>query len=229
MLEKLDSAFSDQTINDLKEELKSGLVKPADRFIKYPHLQAYVVIEQANRIFGFDGWSLETVKKDYLGAEEVAKKDGGTQWEAHYETTSRVTLESGVIREGSAGGSAYGKTALLARDNALKTAESTSMKRAFRTFGAQFGNHLYGSDNWREVLTALENTDSQGYKDLLDIAKRITKEVKDRFDFDAPKQFLGISYNQMMSVPKVKDAEALSNYIDKVDAYIIDNSDNHGI
>jgi len=96
-------------------------------------------IEQhANRIFGYDGWTRETVDLRLLG-ESKNKNDKD---KVAYMATVRITVGD-IIREGSGYGNGVGNDPLDVHELAIKEAESDAMKRALMTFGDQFGLALY--------------------------------------------------------------------------------------
>lgn len=113
------------------------------------YIEAWDSIEQANRIFGFDGWSCETVTMQETHAPamrphpEDATKDVVV---ASYWAKVRITVYAdgrAIVREGCGGATSYQKTFGEAVENAIKSAESDAMKRAFKSFGNQFGLALY--------------------------------------------------------------------------------------
>lgn len=107
------------------------------------YIESWLVIAEANRIFGFDGWSSETV--DVKCVSERERKIGQNQrdgWGVTYTAKARVTVGD-VVREGV--GSGHGIDADLgqAHESAIKEAESDARKRALMTFGNPFGLALY--------------------------------------------------------------------------------------
>ena len=106
------------------------------------YLESWKAIEEANRIFGFDGWTRETVDLRQLGAP---RKTGETM-RVGYSARVRITVWAGdriVVREGCGFGQGIDKDEDQAHESALKEAESDAMKRALMTFGNQFGLALY--------------------------------------------------------------------------------------
>ncbi len=108
------------------------------------YLEGWYVIAQANRIFGFDGWSRETLETKCV----LARENRGA-FVAVYTAKVRITvLAEGtqVIREGHGTGEGRGASPGEAHDTALKAAETDATKRALVTFGRPFGLELYRSD-----------------------------------------------------------------------------------
>ena len=99
------------------------------------YLESWYVINEANRIFGFDGWQSETVQLDCVQSDEFC---------VTYIAKVRVTIGD-VIREGVGAGHGKGKNVNLGdkHESAVKEAESDARKRAFMQFGSQFGLSLY--------------------------------------------------------------------------------------
>lgn len=92
------------------------------------YLEGWYVISAANGIFGFDGWSHEIVSIEHMG--------NGLYM-------ARVRVDAlGVTRLDVGTANAAADTA-EAHETAIKGAATDGLKRALRTFGAQFGNELY--------------------------------------------------------------------------------------
>ncbi|MBN7755452.1 RAD52 family DNA repair protein [Nitratireductor aquimarinus] len=128
----------------LEAKLDPSHVKPPQQFgPKGDYLEGWHVIAEANRIFGFDGWSYEVV--DVKCVSEAPRKIGRQQkdgWGVTY--TARVkAIVSGVIREDCGAGHGYDVDAGLAHESAIKEAVTDALKRAMRTFGNPFGLALY--------------------------------------------------------------------------------------
>ncbi len=99
------------------------------------YLESWYVINEANRIFGFDGWSSETIQLDCVQSDEFC---------VTYIAKVKVTIND-VIREGVGAGHGKGERVNLGdkHESAVKEAESDARKRAFMQFGSQFGLSLY--------------------------------------------------------------------------------------
>ena len=99
------------------------------------YLESWYVINEANRIFGFDGWQSETVQLDCVQSDDFC---------VTYIAKVRVTIGD-VIREGVGAGHGKGKSVNLGdkHESAVKEAESDARKRALMQFGSQFGLSLY--------------------------------------------------------------------------------------
>jgi hypothetical protein len=117
------------------------------------YLQGWVLIEEANRIFGFDGWQRQTLScqcvteaKRLIGSKSEGRpqKEG---WGVTYIARVRITVHAGerglLIREGTGAGHGIDVDLGLAHESAIKEAETDAMKRALVTFGNPFGLALY--------------------------------------------------------------------------------------
>ena len=105
------------------------------------YLEGWYAISEANRIFGFDGWSRETIESKCV----LARETKGT-FLAVYIARVRLTVQADgatVIREGHGTGEGRGTSPGEVHDIALKAAETDATKRALATFGRPFGLELY--------------------------------------------------------------------------------------
>lgn len=143
--------FTDEQKKELAKPLHPDNVKPPAPGKYGEYIEGWKVIEEANRIFGFDGWSRETVEMVEVCRYEtkIGKapnlKDG---WAIGYRAKVRVTIysESGledIKREGSAVGNGVSVQLYDAVESAVKEAETDAMKRAMMTLGYPFGLALY--------------------------------------------------------------------------------------
>lgn len=115
------------------------VVKPSGSFgPKGDYLEGWHVINEMNRVFGFDGWSY-TID---LIRDAVEKVEGKDQWQAAY--TCICTLTVGAVTRQDVGfGSGFAKGIGDAIEGATKEAATDALKRAARTFGNIFGLALY--------------------------------------------------------------------------------------
>lgn len=135
--------FTPEQARELSAPLDKSNVKSrsqAGRELSY--IEAWHAIAEANRIFGFDAWSRETVDLRQLGEPRLV--DG--KWRVGYSARVRITVYAGdriIVREGCGFGSGIDKDVDQAHESALKESESDAMKRALMTFGNPFGLALY--------------------------------------------------------------------------------------
>lgn len=136
--------FTDDQVRMLSAKLDSRNVasrQQAGRSLNY--IEGWHAIAEANRIFGFDGWTRETVEMRQV--VEAPRKIGQQQregWSVAYTSKVRVTVR-GVVREGVGYGSGIDVDLGSAHESAIKEAETDAMKRALMTFGNPFGLALY--------------------------------------------------------------------------------------
>jgi Rad52/22 family double-strand break repair protein len=108
------------------------------------YLEGWYAISEANRIFGFDGWSRET-----LESRCVLTREARGIFLAIYIARVRITVHADgatIIREGHGTGEGRGASPGEVHDIALKAAETDATKRALATFGKPFGLELYRKD-----------------------------------------------------------------------------------
>jgi Rad52/22 family double-strand break repair protein len=108
---------------------------------EFTYLEGWYAISEANRIFGFDGWSRETLESRCV----LARENKGT-FLAVYIARVRLTVQAdgaSIIREGHGSGEGRGVSPGEVHDIALKAAETDATKRALATFGKPFGLELY--------------------------------------------------------------------------------------
>jgi hypothetical protein len=108
------------------------------------YIEGWYAIAEANRIFGFDGWSRETIESKCV----LARSNRGN-FVAVYVARVRITVHTNganVIREGHGTGDGRGASPGEVHDIALKAAETDATKRALATFGKPFGLALYGNN-----------------------------------------------------------------------------------
>lgn len=138
------------------------------------YLESWYVINEANRIFGFDGWWSETVQLDCVQSDDFC---------VTYIAKVRVTVGD-VVREGVGAGHGKGKSVNLGdkHESAVKEAESDARKRAFMQFGSQLGLSLYDrSKAWKNPKKDRTPVSTQN---LTVVAKDaiLKAETKERLD-----------------------------------------------
>ena len=110
----------------------------------YDYLEGHLVIEQANRIFGYGGWGYELAGDVTLRQfENVDTKTGEVKTTSFYSAPVRVTVPGAPPRT-DIGFNAVAEDNADGHETAIKGAVTDGMKRALRSFGVQFGNGFYG-------------------------------------------------------------------------------------
>ena len=131
----------------------------------YDYLEGHVVIDQANRIFGFGGWGYELAGDVTLRQiENVDTKTGEVKTTSFYSAPVRVTVPGAPPRT-DIGFNAVAEDNVDGHETAIKGAVTDGMKRALRSFGVQFGNGFYGDQPAEEAAgrrTAARQTGGNG-------------------------------------------------------------------
>ena len=141
--------FSPEQLDRLNAPLSPDHVKSRTQGgTTLSYIEAWRVIDEANRIFGFDGWTRETTEMRMVSERErkIGRDNPRDGWGVSYVATVRVTVidaEGAIIREGVGAGHGIDVDLGQAHESAVKEAESDAMKRALMTFGNQFGLSLY--------------------------------------------------------------------------------------
>ena len=135
--------FTKEQTEQLNQPINPKVVSYREKGnIQLAYLESWYVINEANRIFGFDGWSSETIQLDCVQSDDFC---------VTYIAKVRVTVGD-VIKEGVGAGHGKGERVNLGdkHESAVKEAESDARKRAFMQFGSQLGLSLYDrSKAWK--------------------------------------------------------------------------------
>ena len=150
------------------------------------YLESWYVINEANRIFGFDGWSSETIQLDCVQSDDLC---------VTYIAKVRVTVGD-VIREGVGAGHGKGERVNLGdkHESAVKEAESDARKRAFMQFGSQLGLSLYDrSKAWKNPK---KDRSAEPVDNILVLAKDAITKATDRKKLDEIAKRIGQRYDE---------------------------------
>ena len=110
----------------------------------FDYLEGHAVIDQANRIFGYGGWGYALVGDVTLRqVETVDPQTGEVKVAQGYSAPVRVTV-AGALPRTDVGVHPVAEDNFDGHDTAMKGAVTDGLKRAFRSFGVQFGNGFYG-------------------------------------------------------------------------------------
>ena len=176
---KEQTEFLKQPINAANvEQREGGFGKPVD------YVEGWHVIDEANRIFGFDGWSCETVETVCVNAEPR---------DVTYTAKVRVTIGD-VVREGTGAGSSNQQNFGKNHENAIKEAETDARKRALMTFGNQFGLCLY--DRKKAWKNSKKDRSAEPVENILVLAKDAITKATDRKKLDAIAKKIGQRYDE---------------------------------
>lgn len=182
----------DEAKEILSEKLKKDAIssrKKGNTDLSY--IESHHAIREANRAFGFDGWSYDIVKLDKVSEE----KNNNGNHVIGYIARVRIMVDD-TCREDVGFGSGIAKNLADAHEGATKEAVSDAMKRALRTFGDIFGLALYDKKqehveqeherNWiAEIKTAsteeeLKAIFGEAYKSTKGEEKAIVKREYDK-------------------------------------------------
>ena len=120
------------------------------------HLEAWDVRRQLIRIFGFDGFTIETISLELVSERET--KPESNRWTVVYRAQVRLTVKATngqpvTVFEDAAAGDAINQPKLGdAHDLAMKTALSQALKRCAVNLGDQFGLSLYNDGSQNAVV-----------------------------------------------------------------------------
>ena len=138
----LSPAVTNALGQPLDPELVSQRKGRGGKFFDY--LEGHAVIDQANRIFGYGGWGYDLVGDVTLRRiETVDAQTGEVKVDQGYSAPVRVTV-AGALPRTDLGVHPVAEDNFDGHDTAMKGAVTDGLKRAFRSFGVQFGNGFYG-------------------------------------------------------------------------------------
>lgn len=125
------------------------------------YIEGWAIINQANRVFGFDGWGSEVVGEVNYRPLSLADPDTGELIAVGmYTATVRVAVR-GCPPKADVGCAFVSQDTPEAHEAAYKGAVTDAMKRALRHFGDQFGNRLYDRRNGLDAMPALAESDGK--------------------------------------------------------------------
>ena len=140
--DSLPASVTDKLAQPLDASLVSQRRGRGNRSVSY--LEGRTVIDQANRIFGHGGWGHEVVGDVILRElDQVNAQTGEVKRIRAYSATVKVTVPGAPPRT-DVGFQSVADETVEGHETAFKGAVTDGLKRALRTFGAQFGNSLYG-------------------------------------------------------------------------------------
>ena len=110
----------------------------------FSYIEGHTVIDEANRVFGYGGWGYELVGDVMLREiDSIDPKTGEIRRIRAYSASVRVTVLGAPSRT-DIGFHAVVEDSADGHETASKGAVTDGLKRALRSFGARFGNALYG-------------------------------------------------------------------------------------
>ncbi|KAL5482331.1 CDC36 [Sanghuangporus weigelae] len=118
--------------------------------MKLTYAEGWKIINLANEVFGFNGWSSSIVNlnTDFIDYNEETKK-----FNVGVSAVIRVSLRDGVYHEDVGYGMLEGSRSKgAALDKCKKEAVTDGIKRALRNFGNLLGNCLYDKQYTQEIV-----------------------------------------------------------------------------
>ncbi len=137
--------FTDKQNQLLKYNLDGNRVKTRQQGnISLSYLEGYDIIDTANFAFGFGNWSYNVTLLEQVSEEFNQNQNKVIGYKAIVAVTVfDVHHKSTVTREDVGFGTGIARDYASAHESGAKEAVTDGLKRAFRTFGNQFGNALY--------------------------------------------------------------------------------------
>lgn len=131
----------EQASKELSKKLDPANVRPAPQGKYGDYIEGVHAIYEANRIFGFDGWSYSTDNVHLTNASMSGEKHRVGYFA---QVTVTIHLDGGAVKRSDVGhGQGFGKSEGDAHDSAVKEAVTDALKRALRSLGNPFGLALY--------------------------------------------------------------------------------------
>ncbi len=152
--------LSPAIVKELEKPLDPGLVshRKGRAGRSYSYIEGHTAIDEANRLFGFGGWGYELAGDVTLREiESIDSKTGEMRRSLAYSAPVRVTV-SGAPPRTNLGFHAVAEDTAEGHDTAAKGAVTDGMKRALRSFGARFGNSLYGDGEADSIAPTLRQS-----------------------------------------------------------------------
>ncbi|QOY54024.1 DNA repair protein Rad52 [Candidatus Sulfurimonas marisnigri] len=137
--------FNDKQNQVLAYELDSSRIKSRSKGnINLSYLEAFDVLETANRIFGYGNWSYSITSLEEVSQETNPNQNIVLCYKAVIVVTVHDMQHAKQVQREDVGfGTGIAKTLADAHEGAAKEAVTDAIKRSFRSFGNQFGNSLY--------------------------------------------------------------------------------------
>lgn len=137
--------FTEEQTKKLQSPLDGKRVKRREQGnITLSYLEGYDIIDYANEVFGFGGWSYNVNKLEQV-SEEINEKQNKV---IAYRVLITVTVYDSshklfVLRSDVGYGIGIARDYASAHESGGKEAVTDALKRTMRSFGSQFGNALY--------------------------------------------------------------------------------------
>jgi DNA repair and recombination protein RAD52 len=145
MQHKEKAMFNDKQAQVLAYELDNNRIKSRTKGnVDLSYLEGFDIIEAANKIFGFGNWTYAISALELVSQESNQNQNSVICYKAIVNIVVHDLQHSKHIsREDVGFGTGIAKSLADAHESAGKEAVTDALKRAFRSFGNQFGNSLY--------------------------------------------------------------------------------------
>ena len=183
--------FTPEQVELLKQPIDKKNVETRDGnkdgTFQLAYVEGWHVLDEANRIFGFDGWSCETLETTCIRAEPR---------EVTYIARVRVTVGD-LIREGTGAGTSNQTNVSKNHENAIKEAETDARKRALMTFGNQFGLSLYDrKERWKTQKPAKTTTNANDTSTTYNMATKFLQGVSSTAQLNSFKERVQVTHSE---------------------------------
>lgn len=193
-------AFTTAQVRKLAGKLPACFVKTRiERGVTLFYVEGWHVIDEANRVFGFDGWDRETVSAECVWQDARISPKA-----CSYAVRVRINVRAAktiVSREGTGIGHGTGATLGEAHESALKEAETDATKRALITFGNRFGLALYDKQQ-----AGVQRAKAAGATPV--VWTLLTGTAPPQV-YEAPQEFCSAAKEALRLVQSVSELEAL--------------------
>lgn len=207
-------AFSAKQLQELKKDVDPRHLRSREvngRELTY--IEGWHAMAEANRIFGYDGWSRETVDSKCV----LSRENRGSSHVTVYTAKVRITVRAKdqvIVREGHGTGEGRGSSLGEAHDFGLKAAETDATKRALATFGRPFGLGLYSG-----LTTPVRQKTPAGHAAELPVEAPVALPPDDTTPIPRPSRYFGRS--QDVVTRDRRDAARQPNDIDVTDTPLV--------
>lgn len=168
--------FNPEQIKALEAKLDHKHVKPPPQGKYGSYIEGWHAIAEANRIFGFDGWS-------YRVDSLIMTNSGQRNDKTAVGYMAMITVEAGgVSRQDVGHGQGFSKSEGDAHDSAIKEAVTDGLKRALKSFGNPFGLALYdkSGENVERSNGSTRPPPKQQAEPEIPLVDRLVRGIKDR-------------------------------------------------
>ena len=159
--------FNQEQLQILTQELDSSRVKSRSKGnINLSYLEGFDLIETANKVFGYGGWSYDIESLEHLSTEQNQNQN----FVICYKAIVKVTVYDkdhiqNISRTDVGTGTGIAKTQSEAHEGATKEAVTDALKRALRSFGNQFGLSLYDKSRNHTNNSVYNQPQQQNYRE----------------------------------------------------------------